>query len=384
MYSYLMSSFTKTYIVFNDANATFYFKGNKSILSISVPLESPIAETYQLSVDIQKFLSAAKKIARGDSLILTFSVSPPQLMLSSNISSDKINLGVEFYDDQSTEVTSLASFYTENEKRFEDGTTIQTTNEFLDFVHITSAYMSNINKNNSIAIYDDKLMYADRTVVLSSNTKVVTAPITEPILMHRFILNFLEFVAVETPSFIVDENKQSVLWRSSEDEGFWAILAIDPCNIAIPEATDIAGIVPEDTKKQTVLVKPEMFTEAIDFFNGLFEAAVWKPITFFWNLNGGDQKIKLTYHHPSTEVEKNLICEEFVGNLDQTAETASFILISDSIRTLLSRLDNEGMIKLSFNDEAPDVAHGAGVYLTYEDKSGNELYNAVLAKLQDN
>jgi len=385
MYSFLMSSFTKTYIKFEDDSAILYFKGNKSVLSISVPLEASITDSQWISIDIQKFLSAAKKVAGSNGLVLTFNQTPPTLRLSSDTTNDKITLSVAYYEDTDTEVSTLATFYVDHEQSFETGSQVTITQDLLDFVHISSTYMSTINKNNSIAIYNDRLVYADRTIVLKLATKVLEAQITdEPILIHKFVLGFLEFVASDTPSFMIDENRSTVLWKSGEDEDFWAIISIDPCNIAIPEQADIENIIPEASLQQIALIKPARFTEAIDFFNGLFEASVWKPITFFWNYNSGDQKIKLTYQHPTTEVEKDLIVEEFQGNLEQSAETASFILISDSVRTLLSRISPNGLIRLYFNDQPSDQAHGAGVQVTYTDEAGIEKYSAVLAKLQDN
>lgn len=385
MYSFLMSSFTKTYIKFEDNTAILYFKGNKSVLSISVPLETAITETQWISIDIQKFLSAAKKVAGTHGLVLTFNLTPPTLRLSSDTTNDKITLSVSYYEDDDSEVTTLATFYTENEDAFETGSVINITQPLLDFIHISSTYMSTINKNNSIAIYNDRLMYADRTIVLKSNTNVLESVITdEPILVHKFVLGFLEFVASDTSSFIVNEERSAILWKSGEDDNFWAIIAIDPCNIAIPDQSDLEAILPEDTLQQIAIIKPARLVEAIDFFNGMFEASVWKPITFFWNANNGSQTIKLMYQHPSTEVEKNLIVEEFQGNLETEAETASFILISDSIRTLLSRVSTNGVLRLYFNDKASDQSHGAGVLLTHTDEAGQETYSAVLAKLQDN
>lgn len=385
MYSFLMSSFTKTYIKFEEDSAIFYFKGNKSVLSISIPLAASIPETQWISVDVQKFLSAAKKVAGNNDLILTFVQTPPTLRLSSNSTNDKITLSVSYYEEDNSEVTSLATFYADHEQEFESGSSVSITQDLLDFVHISSTYMSTINKNNSIALYNDHLVYADRTIVLTLNTEVLEAQITdEPILIHKFVLGFLEFVASDTPSFIVDEARQSILWKSGEDDNFWAIISIDPCNIAIPEQSDIEAIIPEEDSQQVALIKPSRFTEAIDFFNGLFEASVWKPITFFWNYNSGSQKIKLSYQHPSTEVEKDLVVEEFQGELEKVSETASFILISDSIRTLLSRLGPNGLVRLYFNEKPSDQAHGAGVLVTYTDEAGIEKYSAVLAKLQDN
>lgn len=384
MYSFLMSSFTKTYAVFEDDTAVLYFKGNKSVVSISVDLEQSIPVSRRVTLDIQKFLSAAKKVSGSGNLVLTFNDSPPTMRLSSDTTNDKITLSVSYLEEDNAEILAVTTFHDSNADKFDSGSAVNVTQDLLDFIHISSTYMSTINKNNSIAVYNEKLIYADRTIVLQLNTKVLEADITdEPILLHKFVLGFVELVAGDTASFVVSEDRSMIKWQSEDNENFWGVIAIDPCNIAIPDQSDIDGIVPEEDHQEVAVIKPSRFIEAIDFFNGLFEASVWKPITFFWNYNNGDQKIKLTYQHPSTEVEKDLIVDEFQGNLENFSETASFILISDSVRTLLSRLSQNGTIRLYFNDEASDQAHGAGVYITYTDEAGVELYTAVLAKLQD-
>jgi hypothetical protein len=132
---------------------------------------------------------------------------------------------------------------------------------------------------------------------------------------------------------------------------------------------------------QSVFVKPSRLADAIDFFSGLFEASVWKPITFNWSNDNGTQKMLLSYHHPSTEVEKELAVEKFTGNL--TAIKAEFTLISDSLRILLNRMADTGLLELRFNDLATDVVHGAGIQLVYTDINNNVVYDAVLAKLAD-
>lgn len=386
MFSYLMTSFTKTYGVIEGDNLKLYFKGNKSVVSLALPLEAPSPETLYLSFDINKFLSAAKKIGSSMPLKILINTTPPSMLMTSDATNDKITFSVTFYEANSPEITPLLTFFEDKKPAFDGGEEFEANQAFLDFAHIATTYMGTINKNNSIAMFQNRLVYADRTVVVGMEASVWQGGWTwsdpeENRLLHKFILGFIDFVAADNPRFLLSKDKNLIRWVSP-DPLFWAILAIDPCTITIPGQEDLDGIIPEDNHVQSIFVKPSRMAEAIDFFSGLFEASVWKPITFTWTRDATlGEKIILTYKHPSTEVEKELAVDSFDGNLP--VEEASFTLISDSLRTLLNRMDDSGMLRLRFNELASDVEHGAGIELIYTDAAGNEIYNAVLAKLAD-
>lgn len=386
MFSYLMTSFVKTYGVIEGDNLTLYFKGNKSVVAIALPLETASPDALYFSVDINKFLSAAKKIGSTMPLELYINTSPPSMLITSGATNDKITFSVLFYEADAPEITSLLSFYTDKEPQFTGGEEFEANQAFLDFAHIATTYMGTINKNNSIAMFQDKLVYADRTVVVDMKASVWHQSLGttdgEHRLLHKFILGFIDFVAPESNLFTLSKDKNLVRWVSP-DPKFWAILAIDPCTITIPSQTDLEGIVPDSAQVQAITVKPSRMAEAIDFFSGLFEASVWKPITFNWSDDPTlGQKIVLSYKHPSTEVEKELAVDAFDGNLK--VKEASFTLISDSLRILLNRMPDTGSLLIRFNDLTSDIEHGQGIELRYTDNQGNEVYNAILAKLADN
>jgi hypothetical protein len=384
LFSYTMASFTKTYLVIEGSEAKFYFRGNKSLMTLGVELTQPVITPVFLTLDISKFISAAKKVAGTNAVNLTLTNSPPSLRLSSDTSNDKITLSVQMFEPDSSEVAPLLEFFAAKEPLFDKGFEINATPEFNDFMAITSDFMSAVtNKNNSIAVFNDRLVYADRTVVVSAQSEALRTPSSTPVKIHKFVLGFFELVQANTPQLLIDPSNNFALWKSATDPSFKAVLAIDPCVLAIPEPDDIAQIVPEDSKYQTLVLKAPRLTEAIDFFSGLFEASAWKPVTFLWTSQGPDQAVKLSYQHPSTEVEKDLVVEEFEGNLTDYTTTAAFTLISDSLRTLLSRMSGDGEVRLTFNDEASDAEHGAGVSMTYTTPTGVKLYSVVLAKLAE-
>lgn len=384
MFSYLMTTFVKTYGVIEKDNLTLYFKGNKSVVSLALPLEVPVTDILYFSIDINKFLSAAKKIGSTMPLKLNIGTLPPSMLMTSDATNDKITFSVNFYEPDAPEITSLLSFYSDKDPLFRSGEEFEANQAFLDFAHIATTYMGTINKNNSIAMFQDKLVYADRTVVVGMRASVwrQNIGVDEHRLLHKFILGFVDFVAPEGNVFTLSSDKNLIRWASGADPSFWAVLAIDPCTITIPTSADLELITPESKDVQTITVKPSRMAEAIDFFSGLFEASVWKPITFDWSNDATlGQKMVLSYRHPSTEVEKELAVEAFDGNLN--VAVASFTLISDSLRTLLNRMPDTGTLLLRFNELASDVEHGAGIELTYTDNQGIEVYNAVLAKLAD-
>jgi len=383
MFSYLMTSFVKTYGIIKDDMLTLYFKGNKSVVSLALILETACPDVVHFSIDINKFLSASKKIGSTMPLKLNINTTPPSMLMTSDATNDKITFSVVFYEADAPEITSLLTFYTDREPQFTGGESFEANQAFLDFSHIATTYMGTVNKNNSIALFQDKLVYADRTVVVGMKASVWNSvlPVGESRLLHKFILGFIDFAVVEASTFTLSKDKNLIRWISP-DPTFWAILAIDPCTITIPSQADLELIAPDSAQVQTIAVKPSRMAEAIDFFSGLFEASVWKPITFTWTNDATlGQRMILSYKHPSTEVEKELAVETFDGNLKVTE--ASFTLISDSLRILLNRMADTGTLLLRFNELDTDIDHGAGIELLYTDIQGNEIYNATLAKLND-
>jgi hypothetical protein len=59
----------------------------------------------------------------------------------------------------------------------------------------------------------------------------------------------------------------------------------------------------------------------------------------------------------------------------------SFILISDTVKTLLGKLKDGGLIRLRFNDKLPNEPHGQGVNLDYINSAGEVLYESLFIKL---
>ena len=383
LFSYVMTAFTKTYCCVHQDNLIFYFKGPKSLMSFRAQLEDASQGNACFSIDITKLLSALRKLSvSGQTLRMTISDSPANITVYSNTTNDKISFSANFFDEKSPEITSLVTFFTDKEPIFSTNpSTLSITPALLDFAAITGSYMSTINKNNAIVVDKEKFLYADRTIVVKRYAEAFESNILDDVKIHKFILGFMEFVINDSPTLLISQDGNFVYWESAIDNNFKAILVIDPCVIGIPSDSDIAAICPEDSDKQTIECVPASLIDSIEFFSGLFEASIWKPITFNWSEDKGVQRIQLSYKHPSTEILKDLANYDLTGNL--TAQEASFTLISDSLKILLTKSSPQGKVKLHFNEKNPDEAHGAGILVQCFDENSILVYEAVLAKLSE-
>src|SRR5271157_4985099 len=90
MFSYLMTAFTKTYAVLQNDTLLFFFKGNKSVVSLGLTLDTPVHDSLYFSIDINKFLSAARKVGNAMPLKVAINTAPPQILITSDASNDKI------------------------------------------------------------------------------------------------------------------------------------------------------------------------------------------------------------------------------------------------------------------------------------------------------
>jgi hypothetical protein len=380
--TYIMSSLKdpKAYIVLNGAQMTLFFKEQKSLMSFEIQIiNNNILPNTILSIDISKFLSIIKKIGDINPIKVEVSISPPTIKLMSTVTNDRVTLSVNFHEPTSPEMQAMTTFYASKEPSFTPGIGLSVTTELLTFIGLAISSMSPVIKTNCIIITDENVSYVDRTFVALLNQKICSTPVAE-LKVHRVILEFMEYIAPENPLFTFSSDKKAVLWKSVEDPTFWAILAVETCVSPVLSSDDIANLIPLEDNMQVVTCTPAQLLEGVGFFTGLFDSTPWKPITFTWSKSGQDQLIKLSYIHPSTEIEKSLTCEKIDGTLKE--DTASFQLMSESLKSFIHRVPSNSVILIKFNNEETDVPNGAGVYIECREDT-NMLYSAVFAKMRD-
>jgi hypothetical protein len=220
-----------------------------------------------------------------------------------------------------------------------------------------------------VALKKDSVMYADRSIIL----KVLVGARDEflkdrdSVGIHKFVSGFLLQAMRFNTNFIFDEHYETVYW---EDENTKVVVASERCVIALPTDEELAMFVPqEDSERGRFSIGQNSLYESLEFFNGFYEASVWKPITFLCK----DNKVKLYYKHPTTEVSKNLDTAEFSQNMN-----AEFQIVSELLTKLLQKaIDNSDSedvdsqkVTITYDEEA------AGVHCVI----GNS-YDVVFAKL---
>jgi len=375
-FSFVMNNFSGTYFVFDDHTLKIYLKGNRSVVAYELPLVGPVLTPFAITADLSKFINAAKKTVGSGDLEITFNLSPTTLRLQGAIG-DKITLSVTMADVVAT--TDLASFWQDKSPAILDqGVELTLSPALVAFVRKSLTFMAVNAKNNSIQLSPTKAVYADRTIVYEEQalSNFTATPTVEELYLHRTILGLFEFLEPGS-TLVVEPLTRMVSWKHPVIQGFWGIFAIEPCSISVPSEDDLSGISPLPSHKVQVTVKVSKLKEAIEFFSGMFEASIWKPITFIWK----DGTLKLTYLHPSTEVEKILDFEESFTT-GPTITAADFTLISDSIRTSIDVMRDDDLLNIGFNDAKAGEPNGDGVVaeLIREDVSVTKI---LYAKLQD-
>ncbi len=379
LFSYLMSSFTRAYIVFEKQTLQVYLRGTRSVLSYEVPLKEAVDTDFAAIVDITKFVNSAKKTAGSGDLQIIYNFSPTTLRLQGAVD-DRITLSVNNIDLADPSLIELRGFYAAKAPHIQSqGVKFQLTADFLMFVKKALVFMAVNTKNNSIEVRPDSAVYADRTIVFRENGLTNYPTNTIPrFAIHKYVLGLFEFLDPDA-EFYYDESTRTICWEHPMLSSFRLLLQMEPCSISVPEDTDLEMITPEADRATTLGIKVSKLKEAIEFFSGLYEAAIWKPITFIW---GSNKVLNLTYQHPTTEINKVLEVEAILEESKPEIQNADFILISDSLKTSIEALNDEDIVALQFNDLKPDEEHGQGVRF-YLENQGVRTLDVVLAKLNE-
>lgn len=367
LYSYLSAEFTKTYFSIGDGHLTIFFHGARGALKTQIPVPLSAEEsTKYFQVDYGKWLNAVSKLSFADEIV--FNLTAKYLKISTEGSTDSISLGIVSYEEDSSEAFNIRGFI-ESKKPVVNSSSLTMDKELADALLVTNSIFSSAAQNNAVALKKDSVMYADRSIIL----KVLVGARDEflkdrdSVGIHKFVSGFLLQAMRFNTNFIFDEHYEIVYW---EDENTKVVVASERCVIALPSDEELAMFIPqEDAAQGKFSIGQNSLYESLEFFNGFYEASVWKPITFLCK----DNKAKLYYKHPTTEVSKNLDTAEFSQNMN-----AEFPIVSELLSKLLQKAidssDSEDVdsqkVTITYDEEA------AGVHCVI----GNS-YDVVFAKL---
>jgi hypothetical protein len=382
--SFITTSLSNQYLFLHPDKAVVILTNSKS--QIEIPLEgvsSPDDNSYSISIDINRFLNALKKLTYSPTTNLRFRVAKKSILTlsSGENSKDRIDLGAEYLDQGNSLVEELTRFIDDQSLIRDDMLPLDAL-KIPGFLRIANGFLGGNTSNNSFSAEKDAVIYADRTVVVKNEiTDLVPGlPPGENIEIHEFTLALLQLVFEHGTVLNLSQNSNYAYWVAEKDSTFRIFLVQEPRAISVPSQAEIDAISPEDSYKKTMIAEKKSLTSALSFFSGMFEASFWKPLTFKYSENE-PTLMTLSYEHPNASLEKQLTDVTITGN-PLISQVAEFILITDTLKVLLNVLDDEAEVTLEFNDVALDEPHGAGVKLLATTPEGG-TFVAVLAKLQD-
>lgn len=353
LFSYLSSTMTKTYFGVGDGKFVVFFRGVKGAakLVLSAPEASEPVRVFQ--IDYAKWLNAIAKQSFADEI--TIALTEKYLKVSIDGSSDMISLGITPYEESSSEAEVLQTFIESNKL---EGNELVLTEELADTISVATSMLSAAAHNNAIALNADSVMYADRSIVFQAKLQesIATLAGRGSVDLHKYTVGFLVWAMKFNNVFHFSDDFQQVYWVSdSGDSCMTVLLTSEPCEIAIPTPEELQAIQPAGETGSMVIDHREL-AYALEFFNGFYEASVWKPITFTLSASGAS---KLYYKHPTTEISKELDAKV---TLD-----CDFALSSENMSKILNRsialTENKPLdVQFTYDEDAAGVRCVIGDY----------------------
>lgn len=348
LYSYLGSEFTKSYFSLGDGYLTIFFHGARGALKTRIATPDAVSEEVQyFQVDYTKWLNAISKLSFADEIVMNLTAK--NLKISTEGSPDSISLGIISYEPGSSEASNISGFI-EAKKPAED-IKLELTKELSDAIQVTNAMFSAAGKNNAVALKQDAMVYADRSIVLQVRLADQSAFLRDRAIVniHKFVAGFMLQAARFNNVFTFDDGYELVYWQDRDTQ---VLIASERCEIALPTDEEIEMIKPAEDAGSFTIDHRGLYN-CLEFFNGFYEASVWKPITFLIEKGVA----KLYYKHPTTEISKVLDgCQ-----LDSTGYAGEFQIVSEVLEKLLQKsIDNatEGdntSVTFTYDVAAPGV-----------------------------
>lgn len=364
LYSYLSAEFTKTYFALGDGYLTIFFHGARGALKTKIATpEVKTEETQYFQIDYNKWLNALSKLSFADEIEL--SLTAKFLKIGIEGSSDSIVLGIISYEPDSSEASNISSFI--ETKTPVTKATMSLTREVADALQVTNTMFTSAGKNNAVAIRENSIVYSDRSIVLQVRVADQSAFLQDRacVNLHKFVAGFMLQAMRFNADFSFDQDYELISWKDSDTQ---VLIVSERCEIALPSDEEILMIQPNETSKKGVFSIPQhALYNSLEFFNGFYEASVWKPITFLIE-NGS---AKLYYKHPTTEISKVLDAKV------EIAQDGEFPIVSEMLSKLLQKAmdsasgeEAETLVTFTYDAEAPGVHCAIG-----------SAYDVVFAKL---
>lgn len=360
LYTTLSSILTKTYFRVGENMLIMSLIG-KGMCSTKIDIDCPDSPIY-FQCDYVKFSNALSKV--GFSSAANLNITKKAMKISFEGNSDAINLSIVPYDNNSSEATLINTYLDEaKEQIVSDGVEINLTEDMKGAIDTALSMFTTVGNNNALALRKDHFLYSDRSIVLKAFFDEPSS--VEHALIHKFALNIMLNAGKTNGRTWFNKNFTKMYW---EDSFVSLAVALDACEVAVPTEEEYNGIIPSNGYQLTI--DQFVLFQGLQFFAGVYEASVWKPITFIINNDGTSY---LYYKHPSTEARKDL---NVIGSGPGT-----FIVSSEALTKILSKsipkAKEAELVTIFYDEESP------GVHCFIGGSEDKPRYEVVLGKLID-
>ena len=360
LFNYLNSFLPRAYFKISKNTFTFMLKGQTGVYQINLEIPEKVEKNVYFSVDYNKWQIMLQKFGSEDSILLE--TLENSLKVTSNKSSDYVNLGIIYFKENSSESTIINRFL-ESKK----GETAVDSNKFvlneetvdaLDFAD--NLFNNQSFQSNSIGLSRDQVIYADRAVVLKINLQEPpsrTIQEDDMAYIHSSTVKLINLLVKTSNIFYFDVSKDfgAFYW---EDNISSIYMVSEDRKLVIPTEEEFEGIKPQGNYSIEVVNRD--LKKCLSFFLGFYDGSAWKPAIF--NVENSERVI-VKYYHPSAEIMKSFEAKvEGKGN---------FILDSETLRKILVKTDEEELLHIFFDEKAP------GILIK------SSKYEAVISKLEE-
>jgi hypothetical protein len=192
------------------------------------------------------------------------------------------------------------------------------------------------SKNNAGALFEDKVMYSDRSQIyhkeLSEESNSGLLP-DDGLVLHKNIFviltNLFKFNKLNLASVSLAKKPKKVDSFVIKDDKVTIFISNSQAEVSLPTDADLENIRP---LFHSFSLSKEVLDELINFFSGFFIGNSWKPLTFVNN----NEELEIQYSVPSvTNISRK------VGSLNPGSSWTKFVIDSDSLKNFVSKLANE-------------------------------------------
>ena len=371
LYSYLYNNLSRAYFKIEPKKLHLYLKGADGLFRQQFSIEYNGTSIY-FSLDFSKWVNALAKFSYADNIKLEISNKQNHIRISTEDSPDVINLSIQKYKDDSSDVVTLTHNLPNTRKAIKsENLLLELNDDVIGDLNLAGSLFVTQGNVNSIGLGKTGVIYADRATILRTEfleflpESLFTGNTDDGyIYIHQYILGLLGILYKENPHVYFSNDYSIIYWESDDKE----LMYTSPYReLAIPTDSQLESLVPQNTDS-SFDVDIETLKNSLDFFNGFYEGSVWKPITFNCVAN---KETVMRYKHPSADITKALP--------NTSAYDGTFILDSESIKKILSKIRDKREDKkeplnviFNFDNDSPGILCTIGNYC-----------NVIFAKLED-